>query len=193
MCNVIWRVKDRFLPSYSSWKFTTEEAWLPTVLRVLGFEYSSSQSSWLTDNPRWLHIHWHQFLQQVSWTLMLPAFTCSWVATCPPSPLEDHVSDFTSTKVEDTNCLICSSLGSWVLFLRCLASRLTWVCWQQRIKEIQEVFTLVRRWIFSGVKHLCMHLFSQGQPLLSLFLDYFLLQACLFAMWPYNWFQALFL
>lgn len=72
-----------------------------------------------------------------------------------------------------------------MLFLRCLASRLTWGFWQQRIKESQEVFTLVRRWIFTGVKDLCMRLFFQEQRLLPLFLDNFLLQACLFALWPY--------
>lgn len=76
-----------------------------------------------------------------------------------------------------------------MLLLRCLASRLTQVYQQQRISKTQEVFTLVRRWIFTGVKDLCMHLFSQGQPLLPLF---FLLQASLFAVWPYSWCQATF-
>lgn len=76
--------------------------------------------------------------------------------------------------------------------MRCLASRSARVYWQQRIKDTQEVFTLVRRRIFAGVKDLCMHLFSQGQPLLPLFLDYFLLQAYLFALWPYSWCQATF-
>lgn len=123
---------------------------------------------------------------------MLRAFTCSWVATRPPSPPEDHVSDLTSTKAWDTNCITSSSLCNRVLFLRCLASRLTWVYWQQRIKETQEVFTLVRRGIFTGVKDLCMHLFSQGQHLLPPFLNDFLLQACLFALWPYSWCQATF-
>lgn len=65
-----------------------------------------------------------------------------------------------------------------MLLLRCLGSRLTQVHQKQRISETWEVFTLVRRWIFTGVKDLCMHLFSQGQPLLPLSRLFFVASLC---------------